>query len=168
MKSKLSSLQSSITVASFNRSVFTIQTQLRSASMKRHFSSSMHTLKLTPSLSTLMSMPSIDPKLKVDSITPLQQQQITPKPIKDETAVERAIRDAKNAEQIQPIGDKLNTIPEPIKKKAPLSQRIKDELTHYWHGTKLLGKEIGISIRLGRKLLQGYKLSRREQRQVLF
>lgn len=80
-------------------------------------------------------------------------------PTKDETAVERVIRESKAvAAQIQQA--------EPIKRKAPLIQRVKEELIHYWHGTKLLGKEIGISSRLSSKLLQGQKLSRREQRQL--
>jgi len=53
-----------------------------------------------------------------------------------------------------------------IEKKKPLMQRIKDELIHYWHGTKLLAKEIKISTRLVLKLMRGYSLTRREYRQV--
>ncbi|CAG8489535.1 9974_t:CDS:2 [Diversispora eburnea] len=51
-------------------------------------------------------------------------------------------------------------------KKKPLSTRIKDELIHYWHGTKLLGLEIKISTKLLYKLLKGQKLTRREFRQL--
>lgn len=43
---------------------------------------------------------------------------------------------------------------------------IKEEAAHYWHGTKLLGKEIRISSRLLRRLVLGYALTRREQRQL--
>lgn len=43
---------------------------------------------------------------------------------------------------------------------------IKKEATHYWHGTKLLGKEIRISARIQGRLLAGKKLTRREHRQV--
>jgi len=43
---------------------------------------------------------------------------------------------------------------------------IKKEASHYWHGTKLLGKEIRISARLVRRLIVGKKLTRREHRQV--
>ncbi len=77
---------------------------------------------------------------------------------KTETPVEKALRDLKNAP--------TEPATEPPKKKAPLSQRIKEEALHYWHGSKLLGKEIGISVRLLRKLLLGSNLSRREYRQL--
>lgn len=51
--------------------------------------------------------------------------------------------------------------------KKTLWQKIKAEAVHYWHGTKLLGLEIRISSRLAYKMLQGTKLSRRENRQLL-
>ncbi|CAG8716077.1 7882_t:CDS:10 [Cetraspora pellucida] len=53
-----------------------------------------------------------------------------------------------------------------IVKKKPLITRIKDELVHYWQGTKLLGLEIKISTKLLYKLLKGQKLTRREYRQL--
>lgn len=37
---------------------------------------------------------------------------------------------------------------------------------HYWHGTKLLGKELAISTRLLRRMIMGYTLTRREHRQL--
>ncbi|KAM0792543.1 hypothetical protein ACM66B_005211 [Microbotryomycetes sp. NB124-2] len=43
---------------------------------------------------------------------------------------------------------------------------IKKEAQHYWHGTKLLGKEIRISARIQGRLLAGKKLTRRERRQL--
>ncbi|CEQ39890.1 SPOSA6832_01447 [Sporobolomyces salmonicolor] len=43
---------------------------------------------------------------------------------------------------------------------------VKKEALHYWHGTKLLGKEIRISSRLLRRLIVGKKLTRREHRQL--
>lgn len=55
-------------------------------------------------------------------------------------------------------------------KKGTRLQRIwgtvKKEALHYWHGTKLLGKEIRISARIQGRLLAGKKLTRRERRQV--
>ena len=55
-------------------------------------------------------------------------------------------------------------------KKGTFVQRswatIKHEARHYWHGTKLLGKEVAISWRLLRKLLRGQQLTRRESRQL--
>ncbi|KAK3823575.1 MAG: LETM1-domain-containing protein [Benniella sp.] len=47
-----------------------------------------------------------------------------------------------------------------------LWERFKNEMIHYWHGTKLLGKEIKISSKLAARLLNGNKLTRREQRQL--
>jgi hypothetical protein len=56
------------------------------------------------------------------------------------------------------------------KPKDPLLTRVwikvKHEASHYWSGTKLLGKEIRISARLQMKLLRGKSLTRREKRQV--
>lgn len=56
------------------------------------------------------------------------------------------------------------------KPKDPLGTRIwakvKHEALHYWHGTKLLGKEIRLSAKYQVKLLRGKKLTRRERRQV--
>ncbi|CAH7685530.1 LETM1-like protein-domain-containing protein [Phakopsora pachyrhizi] len=45
-------------------------------------------------------------------------------------------------------------------------RKIKEEASHYWHGTKLLGKEIRISAKYQMKLLKGKKLTRRERRQL--
>ena len=45
-------------------------------------------------------------------------------------------------------------------------KKVKYEAQHYWHGTKLLAKEVSISARLQKKILQGETLTRRERRQV--
>lgn len=45
-------------------------------------------------------------------------------------------------------------------------KKVKEEALHYWHGTKLLGKEISISTRLLRRMVMGYPLTRREHRQL--
>ena len=62
------------------------------------------------------------------------------------------------------------SIEEAKTKKQPLLKRawagIKHEAQHYWHGTKLLGKEISISARLVRRTMMGYSLTRRERRQL--
>lgn len=56
------------------------------------------------------------------------------------------------------------------KPKGPLTTRIwakvKEEALHYWHGSKLLAKEVKISWRLLRRLMLGYSLTRREKRQL--
>lgn len=54
--------------------------------------------------------------------------------------------------------------------KEPLGTRVwkkvKHEAQHYWHGSKLLAKEVRISARLQWKILHGESLTRRERRQV--
>jgi LETM1 and EF-hand domain-containing protein 1 len=66
--------------------------------------------------------------------------------------------------------DKSVAKKEEKKEKGTRMQRIwatvKKEASHYWHGTKLLGKEVRISARLLRRLVAGKKLTRREHRQV--
>jgi LETM1 and EF-hand domain-containing protein 1 len=91
-----------------------------------------------------------------------------PPKVKEETPIERVIREHKeqNLQAPQSSDTASSATPEVAKPKPPLSQRIKEELIHIWHGTKLLGKEIVISSRLLRKLLNGSQLSRREMRQV--
>ncbi|KAI0340115.1 LETM1-domain-containing protein [Trametopsis cervina] len=53
---------------------------------------------------------------------------------------------------------------------APLATRVwkkvKHEVQHYWHGSKLLVSEVRISARLQWKLLHGESLTRRERRQL--
>lgn len=55
-----------------------------------------------------------------------------------------------------------------VEPKKSLWVRFKNEMIHYWHGTKLLGKEIKISTKLAGRLLNGNKLTRREQRQASY
>ncbi|KAF7295005.1 MRS7 family protein [Mycena indigotica] len=54
--------------------------------------------------------------------------------------------------------------------KGPLVTRawkkVKHELQHYWHGSKLLVSEVRISARLQWKILHGESLTRRERRQL--
>ena len=51
-------------------------------------------------------------------------------------------------------------------KKLTMWQKVKKEAVHYWDGTKLLGTEIKISVRLAFKMAAGYELTRRENRQL--
>ncbi|KAI5476504.1 MRS7 family protein [Pseudohyphozyma bogoriensis] len=66
--------------------------------------------------------------------------------------------------------DKEKAVAKTAEKKGSFLSRtwagIKKEATHYWHGTKLLGKEIRISARIQGRLLAGKKLTRREHRQL--
>ncbi len=55
-------------------------------------------------------------------------------------------------------------VTEPVLSRA--WKKIKHEAQHYWHGSKLLAKEVRISARLQKKILQGDTLTRRERRQV--
>ncbi|AET37494.1 Ylh47p Ecym_1251 [Eremothecium cymbalariae DBVPG len=50
--------------------------------------------------------------------------------------------------------------------KPSLWSRVKHEARHYWDGTKLLGLEIKISVKLALKMSAGYELSRRELLQL--
>ncbi|KAJ3023420.1 hypothetical protein HKX48_003337 [Thoreauomyces humboldtii] len=100
-----------------------------------------------------------------------------PKPAKQETPVEKAIREAKD-EQIAAASvlaaaaagaapdANVVSAPPAVAPKKSIGLRIKEEALHYWHGTKLLGTEISISSRLLVKLLKGGGLSRREHRQL--
>ncbi|KAI3657346.1 hypothetical protein MP638_000824 [Amoeboaphelidium occidentale] len=54
-----------------------------------------------------------------------------------------------------------------LQKKKSLWVKVKEEVHHYWLGTKLLGKEISISTRLLWKISKGIQLSRREQIQLV-
>lgn len=60
--------------------------------------------------------------------------------------------------------------PTPKERPKPLATRVwkkvKHEVAHYWHGSKLLVSEVRISSRLQWKILQGDTLTRRERRQV--
>ncbi|KAF9331121.1 hypothetical protein BG006_006001 [Podila minutissima] len=53
-----------------------------------------------------------------------------------------------------------------LRGKKTLWVRFKNEMVHYWHGTKLLGTEIKISSKLARRISHGEKLTRREQQQL--
>ncbi|KAI0668528.1 LETM1-domain-containing protein [Trametes maxima] len=61
-------------------------------------------------------------------------------------------------------------LPPAPKEEAPLATRVwkkvKHEVQHYWHGSKLLAAEVRISSRLQWKLLHGESLTRRERRQL--
>ncbi|SRR6266849_608994 len=59
----------------------------------------------------------------------------------------------KNAKPVEPILSRV-------------WNKVKHEAQHYWQGSKLLAKEVRISARLQRKILQGETLTRRERRQV--
>lgn len=61
-----------------------------------------------------------------------------------------------------PEVDKSKSLPKP-----PIMTRIKEGLSHYWHGSKLLAYETKISTKLLIKLMRGEQLIRRERRQLL-
>ncbi|KAI8814261.1 LETM1-like protein-domain-containing protein [Cladochytrium replicatum] len=119
--------------------------------------------------------------------TPLTSTQ--PKPPKEEGPLEIVLREAKEAKEKEK--DKLaasstegssppalaasdSAVSHPEKKsgavqvetKKSLWERTVHEVQHYWEGLKLLWVEVKISGRLFRKLLNGSKLTRREQRQL--
>ena len=79
-------------------------------------------------------------------------------PLKPSSKVEATVETIKKT-----IEDKLKG-PQTSKPKKPLSERIMNELRHYYHGFRLLFIEIRISIMLFFKILIGHTLTRREHR----
>ena len=75
-----------------------------------------------------------------------------------------------SSKEVVPTSTTEKALAKDAPKKGTRMQRIwatvKKEALHYWHGTKLLGKEIRISARIQGRLLAGKKLTRREHRQV--
>ncbi|XP_046821774.1 mitochondrial proton/calcium exchanger protein [Vespa crabro] len=54
-----------------------------------------------------------------------------------------------------------------VEKKPTILQRVKAEIMHYYHGFRLLGLDIKISLKLIWRILQGKDLSRREHRLLI-
>lgn len=83
-------------------------------------------------------------------------------------AKEQAAKSASSTTKSSTTSSSTSTsAPATTKPKKSLWQKVKDEATHYWHGTKLLGLEVRISSKLTWKLLNGGHLTRREARQVI-
>ncbi|KAJ3170735.1 hypothetical protein HDU88_008638 [Geranomyces variabilis] len=145
-------------------------TRPHSVSVARQFSSSVRTL------SQPLSNASVESSTTAADARPSSTPSTNLKPPKLETPVEKAIREAKN-EQVAAASvlaaaaagataDPTAVLSQQTPPKKSIGVRIKEELQHYWHGTKLLGAEISISSRLLVKLLNGTGLSRREHRQL--
>lgn len=99
---------------------------------------------------------------------------------KDESKVEQAVKALKESVEEQKES-KVEKLPEPststetdtiksaiVAPKKKLSQRIIDELKHYYHGFRLLFIDVRVCSRLVWQVLNGKNLSRRERRQVSF
>ncbi|KAJ3152301.1 hypothetical protein HDU89_001521 [Geranomyces variabilis] len=145
-------------------------TRSHSVSVARQFSSSVR------ALSQPLSNASVESSTTAADARPSSSPSTNLKPPKLETPVEKAIREAKD-EQVAAASvlaaaaagataDPTAVSPQQTPPKKSIGVRIKEELQHYWHGTKLLGAEISISSRLLVKLLNGTGLSRREHRQL--
>lgn len=87
---------------------------------------------------------------------------------KDSSKVEQTVKALKQEqdkkEEDRKTGQTTEVIVAP---KRSLGKRIWDELVHYYHGSRLLVLDIGISSRLVWKVLNGEDLSRREHRQLV-
>ncbi|KAI8822125.1 LETM1-like protein-domain-containing protein [Fimicolochytrium jonesii] len=154
---------------------FYAQHQTRGPASVRTFASSVRVESIPrgdrSSASQISSLFTIPTSLRLlrepETVAPVGQSQAH----KQETPVEKAIREAKS-EQLAAASNALGpttegaAVPVQSAPKKSISVRIKEELLHYWHGTKLLGTEIKISSRLLVKLLNGQGLSRREHRQL--
>lgn len=84
----------------------------------------------------------------------------TGKDLKEGSTLSRSIKFFTNGRPQGPIGSEGQP-------KVGLMRRVRDGVTHYWQGTKLLGYETKISSKLLIKVLRGQVLSRREYRQLL-
>ncbi|GJJ74841.1 LETM1 and EF-hand domain-containing protein 1, mitochondrial [Entomortierella parvispora] len=97
-----------------------------------------------------------------------QQQPLLKSTIEKETLASRSaeMAKAKAAKEASEAASGIAGEGAVVQPKKSMWERVKAELVHYWHGTKLLGKEIKISTKLAGRLLHGNKLTRREQRQL--
>ncbi|KAF9983594.1 hypothetical protein BGZ65_001628 [Modicella reniformis] len=97
-----------------------------------------------------------------------QQQPLLKATIEKETLASRSaeMAKAKAAKEASEAASGIAGEGAIVQPKKSLWERFKNEMIHYWHGTKLLGKEIKISTKLAGRLLHGLKLTRREQRQA--
>ncbi|KAF9171650.1 hypothetical protein BGX20_007194 [Mortierella sp. AD010] len=112
--------------------------------------------------------PRIPNTLRILRVTEQQQQPLLKSVIEKETLASRSAEMAK-AKAAKVASEAISGIAGEgaiVHPKKSLWERFKDEMVHYWHGTKLLGKEIKISTKLAVRLLRGNKLTRREQRQL--
>ncbi|KAG0355699.1 hypothetical protein BG005_005376, partial [Podila minutissima] len=112
--------------------------------------------------------PRIPTSLRILRATEQQQTPLLKATIEKETLASRSAEMAKAKAAKEAIEAASGVAGEGavVQPKKSLWVRFKNEMIHYWHGTKLLGKEIKISTKLAGRLLQGNKLTRREQRQL--
>lgn len=80
-------------------------------------------------------------------------------PAKASSKVEETVNLLKGKAKDEAEAKEVQVVP-----KKPLSTRIMDEIKHYYHGFRLLFKDINISRKLAMKALRGETLSRREHR----
>ncbi|KAI1315154.1 hypothetical protein EDD11_001259 [Mortierella claussenii] len=112
--------------------------------------------------------PRIPSSLRLLRTTEQQQQPLLKSTIEKETLASRSaeMAKAKAAKEASEAASGIAGEGAVVQPKKSLWERFKNEMIHYWHGTKLLGKEIKISTKLAGRLLRGNKLTRREQRQL--
>ncbi|KAF9132923.1 hypothetical protein BGW39_011011 [Mortierella sp. 14UC] len=112
--------------------------------------------------------PRIPSSLRLLRAAEQQQQPLLKSTIEKETLASRSaeMAKAKAAKEASEAASGIAGEGAVLEPKKSLWVRFKNEMVHYWHGTKLLGKEIRISTKLAGRLLNGNKLTRREQRQL--
>lgn len=66
----------------------------------------------------------------------------------------------------EPLGNEVKPVVTKEEKKKTIWEKVKHEAQHYWDGTKLLGYEVKVSTKLVAKMVAGYELTRRENRQL--
>ncbi|KAF2070089.1 hypothetical protein CYY_008598 [Polysphondylium violaceum] len=80
-----------------------------------------------------------------------------------ETAVDKTATIKRKYSEEEDVIVSIEPKPEKGDKKD-LMAKIKGVANHYWYGTKLLGKNIGIGIHLIKRIIKGHTLTRRERR----
>ncbi|KAF9198423.1 hypothetical protein BGZ49_000757 [Haplosporangium sp. Z 27] len=135
-----------------------------------HMRNGQNGFKNTPQQTAFHSspFPKIPNTLRVLRATEQPPQPILKSTIEKETLASRSaeMAKAKAAKEASEAASGIAGEGATVQPKKSLWERFKNEMIHYWHGTKLLGKEIKISTKLAGRLLNGNKLTRREQRQA--
>uniref|UniRef100_A0A8C1UP21 Mitochondrial proton/calcium exchanger protein n=1 Tax=Cyprinus carpio TaxID=7962 RepID=A0A8C1UP21_CYPCA len=89
-------------------------------------------------------------------------------PLHDDSKVERSLRSLKDRNKKLEEGGPVyspTVDAEPVRR--TISQRVIDEVKHYYHGFRLLWIDTAIAVRMLWRVLNGHILSRRERRQFL-
>ncbi|XP_010382656.1 mitochondrial proton/calcium exchanger protein isoform X1 [Rhinopithecus roxellana] len=89
------------------------------------------------------------------------------RPVGDDSVVEKSLKSLKDKNKKLEEGGPVYSPPVEVVVKKSLTQRVLDELKHYYHGFRLLWIDTKIAARMLWRILNGHTLTRRERRQFL-